>query len=117
MSVSHLLLEAWDGRCAYCRRAIAHNRPNKHPELATEDHFVPRRRKGPDTLANILPACSRCNSIKADIDPRYFLMLWLRLDPVGFFRTVVTVLRFERRKRVRPTLLSILYQQTPANEP
>ena len=111
------LLRVWDGRCAYCGKAIAAKVAESDPGFATRDHFVPRRRRGGDSLKNLLPACKGCNGIKGSIDPRYFLMLWLRLDPVGFFKTMQAVMRFERQARRRKPALDVLYPQTPANEP
>lgn len=116
MKIGHLL-QAWEERCGYCGKRIVGGLPNNAPDLATRDHFIPRRRKGSDGVENIVPACARCNNLKDGIDPRLFLMIWLRINPVGFFRTVEAVLRFERRKRVRPPSLDTLYPQTPANEP
>lgn len=96
------LLEQWEGRCVYCARPIDESLPPRHELRATRDHFVPRRKGGQHTL-NILPACTRCNSLKGCIDPRYFLMLWLKLDPAGFLRAVEVIVRRDRLRRNQPS--------------
>lgn len=94
------LLKDWEGRCVYCAQPINEHLSPRHQFRATRDHFVPRRRGGLNTR-NLLPACTRCNALKGCIDPRYFLMLWLKLDPAGFLRTVEFIVRFERMRRSR----------------
>lgn len=44
--------------CAYC---------GDKPERLDPDHVVPLSRGGPNVLANLLPACLRCNSDKRDL--------------------------------------------------
>lgn len=48
------LVSAYDGRCAYCGVAAKLSR----------DHVQPLSRSGKHDLANIVPACRRCNSSK-----------------------------------------------------
>lgn len=51
-----LLQEVWKHRCAYCdKRAKGH---------LTQDHITPLSKGGSHTLANIVPACARCNNKK-----------------------------------------------------
>jgi 5-methylcytosine-specific restriction endonuclease McrA len=53
-----LLLDVFDGRCSYCSK-----RPEKSKNLHL-DHLVPISEGGRNTLANLIPACIRCNSSK-----------------------------------------------------
>ena len=48
-----LLLEQFDGRCAYCRATAT-----------TWDHLTPIARGGKTEPGNIVPACISCNSSK-----------------------------------------------------
>jgi len=50
-----VLVVEWNGRCAYC---------GIRPERITQDHVVPLARGGSHTIANLRPACQRCNSSK-----------------------------------------------------
>lgn len=43
-------------RCAYCNEEY----------FGTLDHFIPRNRGGRATIDNLVPACMRCNRLKAD---------------------------------------------------
>lgn len=49
------VLESCDGRCAYCFELS---------DSLTIDHIVPLARGGGHVLANLAPACARCNSSK-----------------------------------------------------
>jgi 5-methylcytosine-specific restriction endonuclease McrA len=52
---------AFDHRCAYCgKRAKGH---------LTQDHITPLSKGGPNTAANVIPACQSCNSRKHDKAP------------------------------------------------
>jgi hypothetical protein len=51
----------FSNRCAYCG-CECKSQP-------TRDHFISRKKGGPDVLSNILPACSPCNSSKNASDP------------------------------------------------
>jgi 5-methylcytosine-specific restriction endonuclease McrA len=53
-----LLLNVFDGCCGYCSK-----RPEKARNLHL-DHLVPTSENGRNTLANLIPACNRCNSSK-----------------------------------------------------
>lgn len=44
--------------CAYC---------GERPDTLDPDHVVPIHRGGPNTVANLLPACRACNSDKRDL--------------------------------------------------
>lgn len=45
-----------DDQCHYCRR-----KPG-----VTDDHIVPKALGGSDLQTNIVPACEKCNGVKAD---------------------------------------------------
>lgn len=49
------LVGRFGGRCSYCWEI---------PTRVTKDHDIPLTRGGADSIDNILPACSRCNSRK-----------------------------------------------------
>jgi len=51
-------LEEYDYRCVYCGRRGGR---------LTRDHVVPLSRGGSDYIANIVPACRKCNSEKRDL--------------------------------------------------
>lgn len=51
-----VLVDEYDGRCAYCGSA----------GKMTRDHVVPLSRGGSDDIDNIVPACPTCNSSKGD---------------------------------------------------
>lgn len=42
-------------QCVYCGN-----------EATAIDHVIPKAKGGTDTLDNLVPACTRCNSIKKD---------------------------------------------------
>lgn len=56
------LFEAFDGRCAYCRKAPA----------AHLDHIQPLSKGGLHTIENLAPACARCNLTKNASSPAAF---------------------------------------------
>ena len=47
----------YDKHCAYCGKII------KYQDMQV-DHMIPKRRHGPDTPDNLMPACRRCNHYK-----------------------------------------------------
>ncbi len=51
----------FSNRCAYCGC--------EWKPQPTREHFISRKKGGPDVLGNILPACSPCNSSKNASDP------------------------------------------------
>lgn len=55
-------LDEYDGLCFYCDRPAT-----------TRDHWIPVSKGGPDTIDNIVPACTSCNSRKRDKLPAVFL--------------------------------------------
>jgi 5-methylcytosine-specific restriction endonuclease McrA len=62
--VTNTFLFARDGyRCQYCARAGYELRPR---ESLTRDHVVPISRGGLNTWANVVTACSSCNTRKAN---------------------------------------------------
>lgn len=52
------------GVCIYCNEPI---------DTAHRDHVVPRSRGGPDTAANIVVCCAKCNQAKGDQLPSEWL--------------------------------------------
>ncbi len=72
MSSRYLSASVWltclaffNGECAYC--GCTH-------EKLTGDHLIPRSKGGESIPENIVPACSACNSEKADKEWRDYLM-------------------------------------------
>lgn len=55
-------LAEYGGLCAYCRQSPG----------STVDHVIPIARGGSDSIENIVPACSQCNSSKSDRTPQEF---------------------------------------------
>lgn len=55
----NLHYEQFSGCCVYCGG-----------KATTNDHFLPLRYGGSNTILNLVPACNRCNSSKQDKDPR-----------------------------------------------
>lgn len=62
------VFKKFDGKCAYCCQKT---------ENLTVDHFIPISLGRPDTLLNVLPACSPCNSSKNNRDP----LKWYKSQP------------------------------------
>ncbi len=60
-------------RCAYC---LTWGGGGAASERLSEDHVVPLSQGGAHDLTNIVPACKRCNTRKADLS----LLLWLRKE-------------------------------------
>lgn len=55
-------------RCAYCGCTFEAGTDRR----ATVDHVVALARGGPDTRANCVAACQRCNELKRDMDAATF---------------------------------------------
>jgi hypothetical protein len=53
----------WSNRCAFCGVAAGHER-NRGRERLTVEHVLALTNGGLDEAANILPACSTCNTSK-----------------------------------------------------
>ena len=70
------LLQSWGWRCFYCGNCIRIRfRTIGRPEHeATKDHVVPISRGGVDYIENIVPACLRCNRIKAKMTGEEFIL-------------------------------------------
>jgi 5-methylcytosine-specific restriction endonuclease McrA len=59
-------LHAWGGRCVYCAKPLKAEADNSQPvEVMTVEHIVPRVDGGGDIIANLCPACDRCNADRA----------------------------------------------------
>jgi 5-methylcytosine-specific restriction endonuclease McrA len=50
------IIEAAQGRCAYCQKTVP----------LTMDHVIPLSKGGPHTKENVVPACRPCNARKKD---------------------------------------------------
>lgn len=99
------LFEEQGGKCAYCSGEMVlptiDNSSTSSLATATRDHFVPKAMGGLDVLENFVAACTECNTIKRDIDPKIF-MLWVayaqsrRYPPIQmrhYFRLEIKVLK------------------------
>ncbi|PAJ70929.1 MULTISPECIES: HNH endonuclease [Corynebacterium] len=65
-------LERYGSTCHLCGREGA----------TTADHVIPRSHGGPDTLDNLRPAHSRCNSARGNMS----LARWFELHPLDMSR-------------------------------
>ena len=76
----HQILETFDGCCAYCLQ----------PSVSlTQDHVIPLSRGGEHSLANVVPACRRCNGVKKD---RSLLQI-ARINGLGSHGRAATIRR------------------------
>lgn len=64
-------IAVFGGRCAYC------GGPHEHM-----DHVKPIAKGGPHCLANLRPACAKCNLKKNDMDPKRWLARVPRAQPL-----------------------------------
>ncbi|MEM9467775.1 MAG: HNH endonuclease [Actinomycetota bacterium] len=55
-------------RCFWCEAEVS-----ARSAEATVDHLIPRSRGGANTIDNVVPACTSCNSAKSDTLPAEFL--------------------------------------------
>ena len=67
------LVEFWGGRCAYCGEG----------GVLEADHRVPLSRGGTNHIANILPACRRCNAKKHKMTEEEFRARLAKEDGSG----------------------------------
>jgi 5-methylcytosine-specific restriction endonuclease McrA len=67
------LLDKFDGCCAYCGKTTG---------KLTADHVVPLAQGGANTLSNVVPACSSCNSRKGARTPEQAEMHLVSNAPV-----------------------------------
>ncbi len=56
------------GKCQYCHEPLALSRAKKNS--LTFDHVIPTSKGGTNDWNNIVAACTPCNSMKADFDPK-----------------------------------------------
>ncbi len=87
----HDLWNKQRGRCHYCGckmilradlKLIPGDRIPYIAEMASEDHILPRSRKGPNTRENLCIACQHCNKKKSDRTDTEFRIdcrIWLSL--------------------------------------
>ena len=82
------------GKCIHCNRALAVALADGAAQAATVEHILPKNHGGRDTIENLAPACSRCNSGKGvRLDARRFS------DPK--LQEVIARLQERRAKRRR----------------
>ena len=86
MHLRAYIRELWGRRCAYCKKAAWDSQTRF--EL---DHVVPRSKRGPTNVRNLVWACRPCNQAKADKDIKAFLAE----DPE---RSTAVLRRAHRRK-------------------
>lgn len=60
-SLRHIY-KVYKGICQYCLAKIPYSE-------ATKDHVYPKSKGGPNSTTNLILACKRCNSLKADTFP------------------------------------------------
>ncbi len=77
----NLVYDRTNGYCYYCGKRLSFQ---NHGRVGARgawhiDHFIPFSRNGADQLRNLVPACVRCNTMKADLMP------WV-IDPWRFPR-------------------------------
>lgn len=53
------IIDAWEGRCAYC---------DCKPDKITLDHVLPKAKGGTTERRNLVPACAHCNVSKGHCD-------------------------------------------------
>lgn len=69
--IKQRLLLKTNGECYYCRRRLVLKK-KRHCEIVTVDHYVPLSKGGYDDFDNKVPACRKCNNLKADMMPDEF---------------------------------------------
>jgi len=62
----YIALKTHDFKCVYCNRIL-------NPLRWHLDHFYPLSKTGTNRFENLVPACSRCNLMKSNIDPYQFI--------------------------------------------
>lgn len=70
------LSEAQGHRCCYCLLPIQLERRNGSalpPDFATKEHVTPRSEGGTDDWENLVAACYRCNTVRGNRNPWWFL--------------------------------------------
>lgn len=82
-------------RCEYCDADLLANVDVYHG-LWARDHIIPRKAGGPDSLENFALACSFCNQIKRDWDPRTDPQV---ADDAGRDALVAATRRYVRERR------------------
>lgn len=71
-AVRKTVLRKTGGRCFYCHRLYTENTvlaaqlPKVYFSTLQIDHLVPHSKRGPNSIANYVPACQRCNLLKSD---------------------------------------------------
>lgn len=71
INIKQKLLLKTNGVCYYCRRRLVLKK-KRHSEIVTVDHYIPLSKGGYDDFDNKVPACRKCNNLKADMLPEEF---------------------------------------------
>lgn len=71
MASINVLMNRFEGLCAYCKRRCVFASPLTNPLCATADHWLPRARGGEGNTNKVL-ACYRCNNAKDDMTGEEF---------------------------------------------
>lgn len=82
-----ILVHSLDGKCAYCGDTIS-----VKDNTASLDHVHPVSKGGDTSFENALPACTRCNRLKADYSTKSFRIRFHK-NPCGkfYFETGIPV--------------------------
>jgi len=86
--------------CQYCKQTVS-------DRSLTIDHIIPKSRGGSSKWENLVTACKRCNSIKADRTPEEAGMLLLSKPSRISIHTHTTILR--NRGEIYPDWSEFLY--------
>jgi 5-methylcytosine-specific restriction endonuclease McrA len=86
--------------CQYCKQTVS-------DRSLTIDHIIPKSRGGSSRWENLVTACKRCNSIKADRTPEEAGMLLLSKPSKIGIHTHTTILR--NRGEIYPDWSEFLY--------
>jgi 5-methylcytosine-specific restriction endonuclease McrA len=86
--------------CQYCKQTVS-------DRSLTIDHIIPKSRGGSSRWENLVTACKRCNSIKADRTPEEAGMLLLSKPSRISIHTHTTILR--NRGEIYPDWSEFLY--------
>lgn len=67
-----ILMEQYDGKCAYCGKKLQNNNPDRLEDYMTINRIRPKAIGGRSSILNYQPLCRRCNAAKQDMDESEF---------------------------------------------